>query len=209
MADSKSLTTSQIVANYSSLFIALAIGIAGFLVQDSISKRSIKSTYTELAIAILTQSNSEELNPELREWAVHLLQKNSPITLPDNTAKKLADGSLSLPPEVEVELSRLRKFEREYVQTEAERQHQEEMLRMHRTIIAPSFLGLHSSSEQANLMRESYNQQINMMGYDLTFNYAYRQSSQPRGTIIDQYPQPNETIASDHTLLLILSDGSE
>ena len=77
------------------LAIPVAIAIAGALIQASVARRSVSQQYVQVAVSILT--SRENIEPNLRSWAVDLLDENSPTHLGDTVKKKLKEGSLILP----------------------------------------------------------------------------------------------------------------
>ena len=78
--------------------IPVVIAVVGGLIQSSLSSRNVAQQYVQLAVSILTQSKAE-VDPELREWAVDLLNMNSPTRLGVNVAAQLKAGTLNLPPQ--------------------------------------------------------------------------------------------------------------
>jgi murein L,D-transpeptidase YcbB/YkuD len=75
--------------------IPVAIAVVGALIQNSIAKRSVSQQYVQVAVSILT--SKEKLDPNLRNWAVDLLDDNSPTPLGATVRQKLKEGSITLP----------------------------------------------------------------------------------------------------------------
>jgi murein L,D-transpeptidase YcbB/YkuD len=75
--------------------IPVAIAVVGALIQNSIAKRSVSQQYVQVAVAILT--SREKVDPNLRNWAVDLLDDNSPTPLGATVRQKLKEGSITLP----------------------------------------------------------------------------------------------------------------
>jgi murein L,D-transpeptidase YcbB/YkuD len=75
--------------------IPVVIAIVGALIQDSVAKRSVSQQYVQVAVAILT--SREKIDPNLRSWAVDLLDDNSPTRLGATVKQKLKEGSITLP----------------------------------------------------------------------------------------------------------------
>ena len=76
--------------------IPVLLAVGGWYIQDALSRRSVNKDYVQLAVSILTESD-EKVDPGLREWAVELLNENSPTKFEPTVAKRLSQGQLSLP----------------------------------------------------------------------------------------------------------------
>jgi hypothetical protein len=191
----KLLPWSQILSH---ILIPVLIVIFGATLQNTISKRSTQSSYTELAISILAEPNKKEIDPKLREWAAELLGKNSPIKLPIETIEKLSQGAIALPPEVESELTRLRKYKETQEEIVLEKLTAEEISNSQRQWkYAPPFMG--SPKEETGFIADG--------GGQLNLIFTYKKSNKPRDTVIGQYPEPGDKL-HDLTVVLILSDGA-
>jgi len=100
MSDSPTCSTNRwelvekIARILSLLAIPVAIAIVGGLIQNSLTKRSVSQQYVQLAVSILT--SREKIDPNLRRWAVDLLDDNSPTRL-GQVKQKLKEGSVTLP----------------------------------------------------------------------------------------------------------------
>jgi hypothetical protein len=83
--------------------IACAGVIAAAIFAFSASHESVKAQYVSLAISILRAPKDEvakkqgAAEPDLREWAVRVLQANTDIKMPRSLSDKLRDGSFFLP----------------------------------------------------------------------------------------------------------------
>ncbi|HEV3138757.1 MAG TPA: hypothetical protein VGZ26_12655 [Pirellulales bacterium] len=73
------------------------VAVGGWYIQNSLALRTSSQEYVKLAVAILTESK-EKATPEMSEWAVDLLNANSPTPFSRTTTEKLANGSIKLPP---------------------------------------------------------------------------------------------------------------
>ena len=87
----------RITRMVSLLAIPVVIAIVGALIQTSVAKRSVSQQYVQVAVSILT--SREKVDPNLRSWAVDLLDANSPTPLGDTVKRKLKEGSVTLPSE--------------------------------------------------------------------------------------------------------------
>lgn len=72
--------------------ILLAVG--GWLLQDTVSRRSVSHQYVSLAVSILKEPIAEVT---LRDWAVDILNEHSPVSFDPETSQRLKSGELSLP----------------------------------------------------------------------------------------------------------------
>jgi len=67
----------QIAKILSLIAIPVVVAIFGWLVQNSLSERSVKQEYVKLSISILKEPK-DTIEPSVRDWAVDLLNQNSP-----------------------------------------------------------------------------------------------------------------------------------
>ena len=84
--------------------IPVVLAIVGWLIQDTLAKRSVGQEYVKLAVSLLTESK-EKADPLLREWAVDLLNTNSPVKFSSATAQRLKAGEVRLPDQISSLLS--------------------------------------------------------------------------------------------------------
>jgi hypothetical protein len=77
--------------------IPLVLGVGGWMIQRSLQDQSIRRDYVQLALAILQNPDTSKVPPEIREWAVDLLNDNSPTKLNPEAVKNLKSGSVTLP----------------------------------------------------------------------------------------------------------------
>lgn len=79
------------------LLIPILIAVLGSIINDTISKRTLSQEYVRIAISIL---NAEEgtVDNALREWAVELLNQNSPTPFSAETRQRLATGEIGFSP---------------------------------------------------------------------------------------------------------------
>jgi len=76
----KLLVSSQIIA---ALAVPVILALIGFGVQRAIQGDTIKRDYVNLAISLLTPKKDDDpqTSPELKNWAIRLLNENSPVKL--------------------------------------------------------------------------------------------------------------------------------
>lgn len=78
--------------------IPVLLAVVGWLVQRQIQKQSVGKDYVQLAVSILREPDSSKVNPELRGWAVDLLNEYSVVKLSDAVSTVLKAGQATLPP---------------------------------------------------------------------------------------------------------------
>jgi hypothetical protein len=84
-------SVSRVIA---AIAIPAVIALGGWAIQNSVSRQSISKDYVTLAISILEKSDVER-DSGLREWAVDLLNDNSPTRFSPAIAADLKSGALS------------------------------------------------------------------------------------------------------------------
>jgi hypothetical protein len=77
--------------------IPLVLGVGGWFIQRQLQDQSIKRDYVQLALTILQNPDTSKVPPEIREWAVDLLNENSPTKLNPQAIKNLKSGAVTLP----------------------------------------------------------------------------------------------------------------
>lgn len=76
--------------------IPVVVAIFGWLVQNAVSERSSKQEYVKLSISILKEPK-DKIEPSLRDWAVDLLNQNSPTKFSAKAIQALKTGQATLP----------------------------------------------------------------------------------------------------------------
>lgn len=76
--------------------IPIVIAVFGWIIQDGLSKRNMSQEYVKLAMSILEKPKSSEVPAGLRDWAVDLLNQNSPTKLSAETIHQLKTGEINL-----------------------------------------------------------------------------------------------------------------
>jgi len=77
--------------------IPLVLGVGGWLIQRKLQDRSIRRDYVKLALTLLQNTDKEKVPPAIREWAVDLLNENSPTKLNAQAIQSLKSGDVTLP----------------------------------------------------------------------------------------------------------------
>ena len=75
----------------------VVIGIIGWLIKDAIAKRTLRQEYVKIAVSILSTEKSSKGTDPLREWAVELLNQNSPTKFGTSAISSLESGEATLP----------------------------------------------------------------------------------------------------------------
>ncbi|WBL75309.1 hypothetical protein I3J27_19870 [Bradyrhizobium xenonodulans] len=83
------------LASIAAIPIVLAVG--GWIIQRQLQSQTISRDYVQLALTILQNPDQSKVPPELREWAVDLLNDNSPTKLNEKAMANLKSGTVILP----------------------------------------------------------------------------------------------------------------
>ncbi|MDQ3743440.1 MAG: hypothetical protein M3444_03565 [Acidobacteriota bacterium] len=89
--------------------IPVVLAIGGWIVQhqmqnqaatlqQQLQNQTVSKDYVQLAVSILREPDKSKVSPEMRDWAVNLLNAYSAVKLNDDVAKKLKEGQTVLPP---------------------------------------------------------------------------------------------------------------
>ena len=85
-----------------SVAVPLLIVIFGWLIQSSLSERSLKREYVGIAVSILSNPSSSPEKNSLKEWAVQLLEENAPVPLSKSALVELRTGTSLILREVKI-----------------------------------------------------------------------------------------------------------
>lgn len=83
----------SIAAIASSLAIPFVLAIVGYFIQRQLSSDGLKKDYVSIAAGILKE-NSANQEPDLRKWAVDVLEQNSPVPFTQKAIKGLEKGGV-------------------------------------------------------------------------------------------------------------------
>jgi hypothetical protein len=89
-------TTEKLSRILSSAAIPVVIAVFGWLIQRKLQHQTLRRDYVQLALSILQNPDPSKVDPTIREWAVDLLDKNSPTKLKPEAIKKLKSGEITL-----------------------------------------------------------------------------------------------------------------
>jgi WD40 repeat protein len=77
--------------------IPLVLAVIGWIIQNQLSERNLNRDYVQLAVSILKEPDASKTNPALRDWAVDLLNDNSPTKFGPDVVRQLKSGEVTLP----------------------------------------------------------------------------------------------------------------
>jgi hypothetical protein len=80
------------------LAIPIVLAIGGWVVQQRVQTQTVSKDYVQLAVSILREPDASKVTPELREWAVDLLNAYSAVKLGSGVSDRLKSGATVLPP---------------------------------------------------------------------------------------------------------------
>lgn len=76
--------------------IPVVLAIIGAVIQATLSRSTVSRDYVQLAVSVLT-ADKGKTPPELRAWAVDLLNENSPVKFSKEVADRLKGGEIEFP----------------------------------------------------------------------------------------------------------------
>jgi WD40 repeat protein len=76
--------------------IPVVLAIIGAFIQETLSRSTVSRDYVQLAVSVLT-ADKDKTSPELRAWAVDLLDENSPAKFSKEVADSLKGGQIEFP----------------------------------------------------------------------------------------------------------------
>ena len=88
-------TTDRIIKIVATVVIPCVVAWVGWLVKDAVSDRNVSLEFVKLSVSVLTKGESVAV-PELRKWAVELLNEYSSVKLPEELSKGLENGTVTL-----------------------------------------------------------------------------------------------------------------
>lgn len=84
--------------------IPLVLAIVGAFIQETLSRSTVSRDYVQLAVSVLT-ADKDKTRPELRAWAVDLLNENSSVKFSKEFADRLKGGDIEFPASLQAILS--------------------------------------------------------------------------------------------------------
>jgi hypothetical protein len=88
--------TEKISRIFSIAAIPVVIAVGGWLIQRQLQDQTIRRDYVQLALSILQNPDPSKVPPEIQEWAVDLLNQNSPTRLNAQAIEHLKSGAITL-----------------------------------------------------------------------------------------------------------------
>lgn len=76
--------------------IPAVIAVGGWLIQRQLQDQTIRRDYVQLSLSILQNPDPSKVPPEIRNWAVDMLNENSPTKLNPEAIQKLKSGAITL-----------------------------------------------------------------------------------------------------------------
>ena len=77
--------------------IPIVLAAIGWIIQMRLQSQTVSRDYVQIAVSILSNPDKEKVPSELRDWAVDLLNENSPTKFSPDVTKKLKSGETTLP----------------------------------------------------------------------------------------------------------------
>ena len=77
--------------------IPVVLAVGGWIIQRQLQSQTVGAAYVNLAVTILENPDKSKVPNELREWAVDLLNDNSPTKLNAKAVASLKSGAVTLP----------------------------------------------------------------------------------------------------------------
>lgn len=77
--------------------IPVVLAVGGWIIQRQLQNQTVNRDYVQLAVSILKEPDTAKIKPQLRDWAVDLLNANSPTKFSSEVAKQLKSGETTLP----------------------------------------------------------------------------------------------------------------
>jgi len=95
-------TIDKMVRVISLVAIPVVLAIFGYIVQSNIKNQEVSQNYVQLSISLLTRDDQANVHPEIRGWAVELLDDHSPIKFNPDVKAAIKKGDISLSTTFEV-----------------------------------------------------------------------------------------------------------
>jgi hypothetical protein len=89
-------TAEKLSRTLSIAAIPVVVAVGGWLIQRQLQDQTIKRDYVQLAVSILQNPDPSKVPPEIREWAVDLLNENAPTKLNARAMANLKSGTVTL-----------------------------------------------------------------------------------------------------------------
>jgi hypothetical protein len=90
-------TVERVAKTLSILAIPVVLAIGGWIIQQRLQDKTLSRDYVQLAVSILKEPRSANEDPQMRTWAVQLLNDNSPTKFSAQVFEQLKSGTAQLP----------------------------------------------------------------------------------------------------------------
>lgn len=77
--------------------IPVVLGFGGWIIQQRLQNQTVSRDYVQLAVSILKEPKDSKIDPQMRDWAVQLLNENSPTKFNQHVVDQLKAGTTQLP----------------------------------------------------------------------------------------------------------------
>lgn len=94
--DSNRYDIEKIAKVLSLVAIPVVLALFGWVIQNRLSERNVSQEYVKLAVSVLERQKTSEVPAGLRDWAVDLLNENSPTKFSAETIRQLKSGDINL-----------------------------------------------------------------------------------------------------------------
>lgn len=92
----------RISKTLSMVAIPIVLAIGGWFIQQRLQNQTLNRDYVQLAVSILKEPQDGKFDPEMRTWAVQLLNDNSPTKFNARVFDQLKSGAAQLPEDFNV-----------------------------------------------------------------------------------------------------------
>ena len=89
----------KISKTFSIAAIPVVLAVGGWVIQRRLQDQTLQRDYVQLAVTVLKEPASSQ---DMKDWAVSLLAKNSPVPFAHNIQVNLSNGSIQLPAKFDV-----------------------------------------------------------------------------------------------------------
>lgn len=90
-------TIERLARTLSIVAIPIVLAIGGWVIQQRIQNQAVSRDYVQLAVTILKEPEGGKTDPDMRAWAVQLLNDNSPTRFTPKFTEQLKSGETKLP----------------------------------------------------------------------------------------------------------------
>lgn len=94
---SKWETVERVSKTLSILAVPVVLAIGGWVIQQRLQDKTVSRDYVQLAVSILKEPKGANADPQIRAWAVQLLNDNSPTKFNAQVFEQLKSGTAQLP----------------------------------------------------------------------------------------------------------------